>query len=333
MKKKIEIIAEVGVNHNGSIVLAKKYIRECSKMKVDYVKFQFAIPDLVATNYVKSAKYQKKNIKSNKSQLDLIKKIHLKPNQYLSLIKYSKKYNIKILFSFFDSTSLKILLNNKVKAIKIPSGEINNFFLLRHLKNFNGKIFLSTGMSNLKEVINVYNFLLKLKIRKSNICIMQCTSNYPTSYSNLNLNVISSFKKKFGDNIGFSDHTITTEASLVAIGIGVVCIEKHITFDRSSSGPDHKASMSLLDFKKFVIQIRNAELSFGSSIKKINLSEIDNKILVRKVVVAKRNIKKGEIFSYNNLDVKRAGSGMEPIKINNLVGKKSKKNYMTDEKI
>ena len=323
----------MGVNHNGSLLLAKKYIRECSRLKVDYVKFQFAIPDLVATSYVESAKYQKKNLKDNKSQLDLIKKIHLKPNQYLSLIKYAKSFNIKILFSFFDSTSLKVLLDNKVSAIKIPSGEINNFFLLSHLKNFKGKIFLSTGMSNLNEVIKIYNFLLKLNIRKKNICVMQCTSNYPTRHLNLNLNVISNFKKIFGNNIGFSDHTITTEASLVAIGIGAVCIEKHITFDRSASGPDHKASMSLLDFKKFVIQIRNAELSFGSSIKKINSSEISNKILVRKVIVAKTNIRKGEIFSYDNLDVKRAGVGLEPIEINNLIGKKSKKNYIIDEKI
>ena len=333
MIKKIKIIAEVGVNHNGSILLAKKYIKECSKLKIDYVKFQFAIPNLVATNYVESAKYQKKNSSENKFQLDLIRKIHLSPEQYLSLIKYAKQFNIKILFSFFDATSLKILLSNKVKAIKIPSGEINNFYLLKQLQNFKGKIFLSTGMSNLKEVINTFNFLIKLKIHKKNICVMQCTSNYPTKYSDLNLNVISSFRKIFGNNVGFSDHTITTEASLVAIGLGAVCIEKHITFDRDSIGPDHKASMSLEDFKKFVIQIKNIELSFGTSIKKINSSEKNNKILVRKVIVAKKNIKKGEIFSEDNLDIKRAGRGIEPNKINYLIGKKSKKNYIIDEKI
>lgn len=333
MIKKIKIIAEVGVNHNGSILLAKKYIKECSKLKIDYVKFQFAIPNLVATNYVESAKYQKKNLSENKFQLDLIRKIHLSPVQYLSLIKYAKRYNIKILFSFFDATSLKILLNNKVRAIKIPSGEINNFYLLKQLQNFKGKIFLSTGMSNLKEVINTYEFLVKLKIPNQNICVMQCTSNYPTKYSDLNLNVISSFRKIFGNNIGFSDHTITTEASLVAIGLGAVCIEKHITFDRDSIGPDHKASMNLEDFKKFVIQIKNIELSFGTSIKKINASEKNNKILVRKVIVAKKNIKKGEIFSEDNLDVKRAGEGIEANKMNSLIGKKSKKNYIIDEKI
>lgn len=332
MKKKITIIAEVGVNHNGSFSLAKKYIRECAKLKIDYVKFQFAIPELVATKYVKSAKYQNKNT-NNPNQLDLIKKIHLSPNQYLRLISYANNFNIKILFSFFDSYSLSTLIKQKVKSIKIPSGEINNFPLLELLKNYKGKIFLSTGMSSLKEVEETYNFLINLNVNPKNICVMQCTSNYPTDFKDLNLNVINTYINLFGKNVGFSDHTISTEATLTAIGLGAIVIEKHITFDQRLDGPDHKASMNFNDFKLFISQIRNIELAFGSYEKKINLSEIKNKELVRKVIVAKSNINKNEILSYSNLDIKRAGIGLSPSKIKYLIGKKAKRNYLKDEKL
>jgi len=323
------IIAEVGINHNGSYSEAKKYINVCKKINVDIVKFQIAIPESVVIKKAKKAKYQLSNSDDNQSQLEMIKKLHLSVSEYQKLIKYAKKNKIEIIFSAFDNKSLEIILKSKfIKIIKIPSGEITNLPYLQLISKSKKKVIISTGMSNLAEIENALKILARNKVT-----ILHCTTNYPTKYKEVNLKFMDTLKEKFNLPVGYSDHTLGFEVPLAAVARGAIIIEKHITFDQSQKGPDHKASMNIKDFAKMIELVRNVEISIGQNFKKLSKTESSNKLIVRKSIFAKKNIKKGEILSWSNLCIKRPGNGISPMLINKYIGKKSKFNYKIDEKI
>jgi len=331
-KKNVTIIAEVGPNHNGNLSLAKKLILRSKKIGANYVKFQISNPQSHISSIAKLAPYQK-NVKY-KSQLEMVKSFALKENDYIKLNNYAKKVGIKFLLSPFDINSIEFIVKNlKLKLIKIPSGEINNFVYLRFLAKFNLNIILSTGMSSTIDIKKAVKILTQYGTSKNKISILHCNSAYPTPIEDLNLNCIDTLKKIFGDNIGFSDHSSDIYASLVAVSKGAKIIEKHITLDRKLPGPDHKASLEPPKFREMINLIRLTEKSLGSGKIQITKSEAKNIKFVRKSIVANRDISKGEIFSENNLTVKRPFNGISPMKWKMVIGKKAKKNFKYDEPI
>ncbi len=329
----VQIIAEVGVNHNGNLKLAKKLIVEAKKCGADFVKFQIFNPSEITTTYAKMASYQKKNEKKSDNQYKMLKKYNFSMEQFKILKNFCKQKKIKFLASAFDIPSLINLNKLKPNFFKIPSGELTNTPYLEYIGKLNKKVFLSTGMSNLREIENAINTLLKKGLKKNQITLMQCTSNYPTDISDLNLNVLTTFKKKFNLKLGFSDHTTSLETPLFAIFKGASVIEKHITLNKNMKGPDHKASLSINEFQKMVNNIKNLNSSLGKFKKFPNREEKKIAILVRKSIVAKTKIKKGELFTEKNLTCKRPGYGMQPSRFNKLLDKKSNKNYNIDEMI
>lgn len=332
IKKKTLIIAEVGPNHNGSIRIAKKLILQSKKIGADYVKFQISNPESHISSLAKLAPYQKN--KKYKNQLEMVKSFALKQDTYIKLRNYAKQVGIKFLLSPFDIQSIKFIVNTlKLKLIKIPSGEINNYIYLRYIAKFNIKIILSTGMSSMQDIKNAIKILTKHGTLRKNIYILHCNSAYPTPAHDLNLNGLETLRKNFGDNIGFSDHSLDIYAGIIAVSKGAKIIEKHITFNNLAPGPDHKASLEPSKFKQMIELIRYTELSLGTEKIKITRSEKKNIKFVRKSIVASKEIKKGEKFSEDNLTVKRPFNGISPIFWNKVIGKKAKKNFKYDEPI
>ena len=333
MKNKTLIIAEIGINHNGSIDLAIKMIKEAKKIGADAVKFQTAIPNLVISKKTLKAKYQMERKNDKETQLEMAEKIHLPLTNYKVLKKICDKIGIIFISSPFDIPSIDKLIQIKTKYIKIPSGEITNLPYLNHLGKFNKKLILSTGMSTLKEIKWALNLLIKSGTNKKNITILQCNSDYPTNFNDVNLLAMAEIKEYFKINIGYSDHTLGTDVPIAAVSLGAKIIEKHFTLNKKLPGPDNKISMEPQEFSSMIKSIRNVELSLGTKIKKPTKSEFKNIRIVRKSIVAKNKIKKGELFSYKNITTKRPGNGISPIKWNSYIGKKSKKNYKIDDKI
>ena len=330
---KVFIIAEAGVNHNGSIQLAKKLIDAASGSGADAVKFQTFKAENLVTKKAQKANYQKKTTNIKESQFKMLKKLELNFYIHKKLISYCKKKRIIFLSSPFDHESINLLKNLRLKIIKIPSGEITNLPYLKYLGNLNKKIILSTGMSNIKEVEKAVGILIDAGTKKKNITILHTNTEYPSPMKDINLRAMVKMGQELGLNFGYSDHSLGVEVSIAAVAMGASCIEKHLTLDRNMNGPDHKASIEPNQFKEMVAAIRNIELALGSSVKKASDSEFKNIKIVRKSVVAKTNIKKGEIFNENNLSVKRPGKGISPMKWEKIIGTKAKKNYFEDELI
>ena len=331
LNRKTFIIAEAGVNHNGKIKLAYQLIDAAKKAGADAVKFQIFKTENYIVKKAKLAEYQKKNIKNINNQFDLIKKYELSENDILKVIRYCKKKKILSLFSPFDTWGIDYLIKKKFNIIKIPSGEIASYKYLKHLAKFNKKLILSTGMAKLDEIKMAINHLVKNGTKRKNITILQCNTEYPTPFEDLNLNAIPQLKKIFKLDIGFSDHSEGIVAPIVAISNGAKIIEKHITLSKKMLGPDHKASLEPKEFFEMVKNIRIAEVSLGSNEKKISKSEKKNIKIARKSIVAKKNIFKGDKFSLSNLTEKRTGKGYGTFKIVKLLGKKSSRNYKKDE--
>lgn len=333
LKNKVTIIAEIGVNHNNKLNVAKNLIDIAKNSGADYVKFQSYKTENIVLKPAKITSYQKKNLKKKITQFQLLKKLELSEYKQKYLINYCKKKKIKFLSSPFDLESLKFLYSQKIFSIKIASGEITNFSLLKSIGRRAKKIFLSTGMSNMKEIYNALNILLKNGVKKKNIIILHCHSDYPTKLIDVNLLAMKEIKKKFKIDVGYSDHTLGPETAIAAVSLGAKVIEKHITLDKKMFGPDHAASMEPEEFINFVKLIRNTEILLGKSKKKPTSSEIKIRKLVRKSLVAKTNIKKGEIFSEKNITSKRPENGISASFINKIIGKKSKKNFKIDQLI
>ena len=326
---KVFIIAEAGVNHNGSIKTALKLVDIAKKSGADAVKFQSFIASEEISKFAPKAKYQMTTTNPNESQLDMIKKLELSIKEQKKIKSYCDNLKSEFISSPFGLTSINILKKLKIKTVKIPSPEINNLPYLLEISRKFSKIILSTGMSNIKEINTAIKILKKNK--KKDISILHCISSYPTKLKDLNLNAIHTLRKNFNNIIGFSDHSLGIEGSLLAVAAGARIIEKHFTINKKLNGPDHKASLSPEQLNELVKKIRQVEQILGDGIKKPQKSEIENIKVVRKSIVAKELIKIGEKLKKKNITTKRPGTGISPMKWKNMIGKKSKYNYQKDE--
>lgn len=330
---KTKIILEAGVNHNGSMKRAKKMIDLAKDAGADYVKFQSFVTDELVIEGASLAKYQKNNLKKKISQYQMLKKLELNTENTNILLKYCKKKNIKFLSSVFGIKSFHILHSLGVKKIKIPSGEINNIPLLKHISKFKKEIILSTGMANMKEVSQAVNVLSQNKISKKQITVMHCNTDYPTKIEDVNLNTMVEMGKKLKVKIGYSDHTNSTLVPIVAAAMGALYIEKHFTISKKLIGPDHKASLESKDLRKLINDVKIVNKIRGNSIKKPTKSEKINIKIVRKSLYAKEEIKIGEKFTNNNLKICRPALGLSPKNYYKFIGKKSERNFKKNQLI
>ena len=330
---KVLIIAEAGVNHNGNIETAKKLIDAASDAKVDYVKFQTFKANKLVTKSAQKASYQNKNIGNNEGQLQMLKKLELSEEDHIELIDYCNTKNIKFLSTAFDADSIQLLKKLGITIGKIPSGEITNLPYLRHMSTTFPEIILSTGMTDMEEIEAAVDALIKAGTSKKNITILHCNTEYPTPMIDVNLLAMLDIKKHFATQVGYSDHTLGIEVPVAAVALGATIIEKHFTLDRNLEGPDHAASLEPDELKKMVESIRNIEQALGDGVKKPSSSETKNKTAARKSIVAAKNINAGELFSEENLTVKRPGNGISPMQWDAVIGTKAKQDFKEDELI
>jgi N,N'-diacetyllegionaminate synthase len=325
------IIAEAGVNHNGSFELAKQLVDKAVWAGVDCIKFQtFNSKNLVSKNAQK-ADYQKKTTDSNETQLEMLKKLEFSKGQFTELRNYCQQKEILFLSTPFDLESIDFLASIGVKTWKIPSGEITNYPFLRAIGKRKESVIMSTGMCTLEEVhaaVKVLN-----DCGTAGITLLHCTTEYPAPYYSVNLNAMLTLHKEFGCKVGYSDHTNGIEIPVAAVAMGATVIEKHFTLDKNMDGPDHKASLEPEELKAMVQSIRNVEKALGDGIKQPSEAEKKNIVIARKSIVAKCNIKKGELFSEDNLTSKRPGSGISPMKWDEILGKIAKKDFFADDLI
>lgn len=330
---KVFIIAEAGVNHNGSTELAKKLINAAVEAGADAVKFQtFKAEKLVSKNATK-AEYQKQTTDKAESQFDMIKKLELDEATHHELISYCKSKNIMFLSTPFDHDSIELLNTLGLEIFKIPSGEITNLPYLRHIGKLDKKVILSTGMTDIGEIEDALDILIESGTKKENITVLHANTMYPTPMEDVNLNAMVTIGNTFDIAYGYSDHTLGIEVDIAAVAMGASCIEKHFTLDCSMEGPDHKASLEPKELKEMVNAIRNIELALGSSVKKPSKSEIPNMQVARKSIVATCTIKKGEILSEEKLAIKRPGNGISPMRWDEIIGAIATKDYQEDEMI
>ena len=327
------IIAEAGVNHNGSLDLAKKLIDEACSAGADAVKFQTFKAKNLATKSSQKAAYQKETTNKEETQFDMLKKLELNKKEHEELISYCVNKKIIFLSSPFDIESIDLLNDLGLKIFKIPSGEITNLPYLKYLGKLNKKIILSTGMSNMDEVKNALDILINSGTKKSNITILHANTEYPTPMKDVNLRAMVSIGKELDIKIGYSDHTLGIEVGIAAVAMGASCIEKHFTLDKNLKGPDHKASLEPDQLKEMVRAIRNIEIALGDGVKKPSQSEIPNIEIIRKSIVAKTVIKKGDVLNESNLAIKRPGGGLSPMQWDKIINTKAKKDYQEDELI
>ena len=327
------IIAEAGVNHNGSIELAKKLIDVAVEAGVDAVKFQtFKTENLVSKNATK-AEYQKETTDATESQFDMIKKLELDTNTHHELIAYCNSKNIMFLSTPFDLDSIDLLNDLKLPIFKIPSGEITNLPYLRKIGSLKKEVILSTGMADIGEIEDALDILINAGTLKKNITVLHANTMYPTPMEDVNLNAMTTIGNTFDIAYGYSDHTLGIEVDIAAVAMGASCIEKHFTLDKTMNGPDHIASLEPNELIAMVKGIRNIELALGSSIKKPSKSEKPNMQIARKSIVANINIQSGEIFTEDNMAIKRPGNGINPMRWDDVIGTVASKDYKEDELI
>ncbi len=328
------IIAEAGVNHNGRIDMAHKLIDEAVKSGADIIKFQTFSPTDLSTENAELANYQKINLDNQSiSQVQMLNDLKLNDDDYFQLIKHCNEKKIEFLTTAFDNKSLSLLKKFDLKRHKVASGEITNFPLLRKIAEINKPIILSTGMSSLGEVEMAIKEINRAGLTNDQIILLHCSSEYPVPYPSINLNAMKTLKKAFGVEVGYSDHSIGIEISIAAVALGGKVIEKHLTLDRSLPGPDHKASAEPKTFSRMVKSIRNIELALGNGIKTPSIQELENKRIVRKSIVAKKDINIGETFNIDNICVKRPGHGISPIHWEKLIGTTSKYDFKINDLI
>jgi len=327
------IIAEAGVNHNGNLELAKKLIDAAADAGVDFVKFQTFVPEKLVSKFAAKAEYQKKSTDGAESQLEMIRKLQLSKQQHLELIDHCRKKKIAFLSTAFDLESIDLLVELGIKLGKVPSGEITNLpYLVKMAKSFES-IILSTGMSNMSEIKAAVEILVKNGKTKDQITVLHCNTEYPTPMKDVNLLAMNTIKREMGVRIGYSDHTLGIEVPVAAVALGASVIEKHFTIDKSLPGPDHGASLDPEELKQMVVAIRNIESALGNPEKVPSPSEEKNMAIARKSIVAGKDIKAGETFTEENLAVKRPGSGLSPMKWNEVIGKIAKRDFLQDELI
>lgn len=327
---KVLVIAEAGVNHNGSIEIAKSLICAAKEAGADIVKFQTAKLGSLVSKVAKMAEYQKENIGKEESQKDMLSKLLLPFNAFVELSNYCKEVGIQFLSTPFDIESIHFL-KELVMFWKVPSGEITNYPYLVEIAKTGLPVILSTGMSEIAEIDAA------MKVLRDNGCteitLLHCNTQYPTPYEDVNLLAMDTLKKRYGVPVGYSDHTSGIEVPIAAVALGAKVIEKHFTLDKMMEGPDHKASLEPYELKAMITSIRNIEKALGSTEKKVSESEIPNKAVARKSIVAKCDIIKGEILTEDNITTKRPGNGISPMRWNEVLGTKAVRDFEEDELI
>lgn len=331
--QKVIVIAEAGVNHNGDIILAKRLIDVAEEAGADYVKFQTFQADLIVTPTATKATYQALQDKEQESQFQMLKKLEMSLEMHKDLIWYCKNRKIKFLSTAFDIPSLKLLLELGIQVLKVPSGEITNLPYLEMVGRQKLEIILSTGMSEIQEVQEALDVLIQAGTTLNQITVLHCTSEYPAPISSVNLNAMREMGKKFSVKYGYSDHTTGIEVAIAATALGATVIEKHFTLDKTLPGPDHKASLGPEELKSMIKGIRKIEEALGSACKKPSLMEMENRLAIRKSIVAIKNIQKGEKFNIQNIGVKRPGFGMTPMCIPKLLGEIATRDYIINDLI
>jgi N,N'-diacetyllegionaminate synthase len=331
LKHKTFIIAEIGVNHDGDINKAKLLIDKAKEANVDAVKFQtFNAKSLVSPKAHK-AEYQKKTTQVSESQFEMIKRLELSHDDHIELIEYCKLKEVMFLSSPFDIESIKLLDKLNIQIFKIPSGEITNLPFLEAIGQLNKEIILSTGMSDMTEIEQALQILQKAGTPLEKITVLHVNTEYPTPMKDVNLTAMLTIKDAFQVAVGYSDHTLGIEIPIAAVALGASVIEKHFTMDKNACGPDHRASLDPKELKSMVQAIRNIEIAMGDGVKIPSVSELKNKPIARKSIIAIKDISKGEVFTSENLGIKRPGTGLSPMLWNEIIGRLSQKDIKKDE--
>jgi N,N'-diacetyllegionaminate synthase len=327
------IIAEVGVNHNGSLELAKQLVDVAVDCGVDAVKFQTFKASALVTKTAEQADYQTQNTGKQESQFDMLQRLELSEAEHHDLLAYCALNNIEFMSTPFDLKSVHFLNALGVKRFKIPSGEITNYPYLKMIGEFNKEIVMSTGMANMGEVEAALNVLIESGTARDKITILHATTDYPTQMSDVNLKAMQTIEQAFKVKVGYSDHTPGIEIPTAAVALGASMIEKHFTLDKTMPGPDHKASLEPHELMAMVKAIRNIEIALGNGVKRPSESELKNKPVVRKSLVAACDIKQGEVFTMQNLTIKRPGLGISPMRWDEVLGQLAQKAYQADDLI
>ena len=323
------VIAEAGVNHNGSFELAKKMVDAAKEAGVDYVKFQTFNPKKLVSKYAEKAEYQKETTGSDETQLQMLQKLTLTEDNFLSLRDYCKEVGIGFISTPFDLDSIAFLETFDMDFWKVPSGEVTNLPYLEAIARTKRKVVMSTGMCDMNEIQDAMEVLKKNGTTE--ITLLHCNTQYPTPYEHVNLSAMSTIKDTLHKEVGYSDHTQGIEVPIAAVAMGATVIEKHFTLDKNMEGPDHKASLDPTELKQMVSAIRNIEKAIGNGLKEPSSSELTNKAVARKSIVASREIKQGEILSEYNLTTKRPGIGISPMKWYEVIGKAAARDFSEDE--
>lgn len=327
------IIAEAGVNHNGSYERAKRMIDTAHQCGVDYIKFQTFKANKIANRFAVQADYQKKNLKEESSQVEMLKKLELSDNDFYSLKDYCDEIGIKFMSTPFDLESIDFLSELSMDYMKVPSGEITNLPYLRKIASKGIPVIMSTGMCRLGEIEDALDVLYKGGMSTNDITLLHCNTEYPTPMVDVNLRAMETLRSAFGTKVGYSDHTQGIEVPIAAVTMGATVIEKHFTLDKTLPGPDHVASLDPVELKAMVDAIRNIEFAIGMSEKRVSSSECKNIAIARKSIVAAKDIKSGEIFTEYNLTVKRPGNGISPMQWDSIIGKMAIRDFAADELI
>ena len=330
---KVLIIAEAGVNHNGDIDIAKKLIDVAAEASADLVKFQTFNADRLVTESASKAEYQKTSGDGNESQYTMLKNLELTEAMHRELIAHCALRGIGFFSTGFDIESIDMLVSFGQELFKIPSGEITNLPYLRHIGKLGKKVILSTGMSSMDEIESAIKALEESGTPRARITVLHCTTAYPAPMPDINLRAMQSMRTKFGVDVGYSDHTLGIEISLAAVALGATVIEKHFTLDRTLPGPDHKSSLEPRELKSLIEGIRNIEIALGDGVKRPMPSELENRDVSRKSIVASQEINPGQKFTEENLITKRPGSGISPMKWDQLLLKSAHRKFFADELI
>ena len=331
--KKVIIIAEAGVNHNGSYELAIKMVDEAKRAGADYVKFQTAKPELVISTFAPKAEYQKETTGAAESQLEMCKAIHLPLTDYKPLKEYCDKVSIGFMSTPFDLVSIDVLEPLDMDYYKIPSGEITNLPYLRKIASKHRPVILSTGMCEVEEVEAALQVLEQGGVKRSDVIVLHCNTEYPTPMCDVNLRAMDDLRRSLGVEVGYSDHTKGIEVPIAAVALGATVIEKHFTLDKTMEGPDHKASLEPDELKAMVDAIRNIEQALGDGHKHVSPSERKNMDIARKSIVAARDIRKGEVLTEENITTKRPGNGISPMRWDSVIGTTAIRDFGYDELI
>lgn len=327
------IIAEAGVNHNGSLELAKRLVDVAVEAGADAVKFQTFKADKLVSKSAQKADYQKQTTSASESQYEMIKKLELDENAHRELIRHCKEKQIMFLSTPFDHGSIDMLNDFGMPIFKIPSGEITNLPYLRHIGRLGKEVILSTGMADLGEIEDALDVLMHEGAPKGKITVLHATTEYPCPIDEVNLRAMQTIRAAFGVKVGYSDHTQGIEVPIAAVALGACVIEKHFTLDRTMEGPDHKASLEPQELKAMVQSIRCINQALGDGIKKPSKSEVNNIAIARKSIVASRQIKISETFSEENITIKRPGNGISPMCWDDVMGQAAQRSYEVDDLI